>query len=166
MMLRMRASRVKAAAMTCTIRIFESPFRADGGREKLLLPPPGGPGGGPCRASRRTICSGRSRLNLRLDDEEELEVEAAWKSAASGLYPSWTDEQVDPSMQYPNTPNVTPLNSPRAIVFVIGTEIQERSSSTKAASRNTVAGVAARVRRFILHAQISTWTIQRRKQRK
>jgi hypothetical protein len=43
---RMRATRVSAAAMTCTIRILDNPLRADGGREKLLLLFGGG-GGGP-----------------------------------------------------------------------------------------------------------------------
>jgi uncharacterized membrane protein len=42
---RMRATRVSAAAMTCTIRILDNPLRADGGREKLLLLFDGG--GGP-----------------------------------------------------------------------------------------------------------------------
>ena len=32
---RMRARKVSAAAMTCTIRMLDNPFRADGGREKL-----------------------------------------------------------------------------------------------------------------------------------
>ena len=47
-MARVRATKVSAAAMTCTIRILDNPFRADGGREKLLLLLfDGGGGGGP-----------------------------------------------------------------------------------------------------------------------
>ena len=45
MMERIRATRVSAAAMTCTMRILDNPFRAEGGREKLLLFDGGG--GGP-----------------------------------------------------------------------------------------------------------------------
>ena len=52
-------------------------------------------------------------------------------------------------MQNPNTPKVTPLKLPKAIVFVIGTDMTERRSKTKAASKKTVAGVAARARSAI-----------------
>jgi len=52
-------------------------------------------------------------------------------------------------MQYPNTPKLTPLKLPRAMDLVIGTDITERSNRTKAASRKTVPGVAARARSAI-----------------
>lgn len=52
---RISTIKVKAAAMTCTMRMLDNPFLADGGREKLLEP-------GACRASR----------DLLLDDELAL----------------------------------------------------------------------------------------------
>jgi hypothetical protein len=69
-----------------------------------------------------------------------------------GLYPNWTGEHT-PFTQYPNTPNVAPLKLPRAIVFVIGTDMQDNKRRTNAASRNTVAGVAARPRMLTLHTE-------------
>ena|SRR5271170_2790482 len=71
---------------------------------------------------------------------------------APGLYPNWTGEHT-PSTQNPNTPNVAPLKLPRAIVFVIGTDMQDNKRRTNAASRNTVAGVAARPRMLTLHTE-------------
>jgi hypothetical protein len=38
MMERTRAMSVKTAAMTCTMRILDNPFLADGGREKFGFP--------------------------------------------------------------------------------------------------------------------------------
>ena len=69
-----------------------------------------------------------------------------------GLYPNWTEEHV-PLTQYPNTPNVAPLKLPRAIVLVIGTDMQDNKRRMNAASRNTVAGVAARPRMLTLQSQ-------------
>src|SRR5271169_940458 len=91
-------------------------------------------------------------------DEEEAELialstvrkEQRRVFVVPGLYPNWTEEHF-PLTQYPNTPNVAPLKLPRAIVFVIGTDMQDNKRRTKAASRNTVAGVAARPRMLTLH---------------
>ena len=68
------------------------------------------------------------------------------------MYPNWTGEHT-PLTQYPNTPNVAPLKLPRAIVFVIGTDMQDNKRRTNAASRNTVAGVAARPRMLTLYTE-------------
>ena len=132
------AINVKAAAMTCTIRILDSPLLADGGREKLFDPEF-------CRDSRDllddveapALCSALSIIS------ESSEIHKP------GLYPNCTEEHF-PLTQKPNTPKLTPLKLPRAIFFVIGTEMTESNNSTKAATRNTVAGVAARGRIFIL----------------
>jgi hypothetical protein len=72
-----------------------------------------------------------------------------------GLYPNWADVQPTPLIQYPNTPKVTPLKLPRAMVFVIGTDMQDNKRSTNEASRNTVAGVAARERMVILSYKLA-----------
>jgi len=95
------------------------------------------------------------------EDDEEAEESAASTQKSQhqivklgvgwipGLYPNWTEEHF-PLTQYPNTPNVAPLKLPRAIVFVIGTEMHESRRRMNAASRNTVAGVAARPRMLTL----------------
>lgn len=59
-------------------------------------------------------------------------------------YPICTLLQLPSALQYPNTPNVTPLNDARGIALTIGVEIVERSNRTKATKKSTVKGVAGR----------------------